>query len=72
MPFLCSLSTLSNFSSSNGDKEEDIMTGSVDKGLKYAYLKFYGSVFSSILGGLSNKGISQFELSPNSSKYPFL
>ena len=53
MEFLCSLSTLNNFSSSKGDKEEDIMIGSMDEGSRYAYLKCYRSGFSSILGGFS-------------------
>ena len=72
MEFLCSLSTLNNFSYSKEEKEEDIMISSVDEGLRYAYLKCFGSGFSSILVGFSTEGISQFELSPNSLKYPFL
>ena len=71
MAFLCSLSTLNNFSSSIEDREEDIMTVNVDEGPRYAYLKCFGNGFSSILGGFSTEGISQFELSPNYSKYLF-
>ena len=47
------------------------MTDNLDEGPRYAYLKCFGSGFSSILGGFSTEGISRFELSPNSSKYPF-
>ena len=72
MALLCSLSTLNNFSFSKGDKREDIMTGSLDEGPRYAYLKFLGSSFSSILGGFSTERILRFELSLNSSKYHFL
>ena len=46
MAFLCSLGTLNNLSSSKDDKEEDIMTGSMDEGPKYAYLKCSRSGFS--------------------------
>ena len=53
MEFLCSLSTLNKFSSSIEDKEEDIMTGSVDEDPSYTYLKCFGSGFSSIVGGFS-------------------
>ena len=66
MEFLCSLSTLNNFSFSIEDKEEDIMIGSMNEGPRYAYLNFYGSSFSFILGGFSTEGMSRFELFPNS------
>ena len=71
MAFLCSLNTLNSFSSSIEDTEEDIMIVNVDEGPRYAYLKCFGNGFSSILGGFSTEGISQFELSPNYSKYLF-
>ena len=44
---LCSLITLNSFSSSRGNREDDIMNGKVEEGLRYPYRRCVASVFSS-------------------------
>ena len=69
---LCSMITLNSFSFSRGDRVDEIMTSKVEEGLRYAYRRCVGSVFSSKVGGFSANGIRRLRLSPKASKYLLL
>ena len=66
---LCSRRTLNNFSSSSAVKDVEIVTGSVDYTPRYAYFKWLGRGFCSILGGCSTDGTGVLAPSPRDSKY---
>lgn len=56
MTLLCSFNILNNFSSSTLKREDEMIIGSVDEGLRYAYRKCADSGFCYILGAFSIYG----------------
>ena len=58
-----------NFSSSSLVKDAEMITGKVDATPRYAYFKWLGKGFCSILGGCSTDGTGGLALSPIDSKY---